>query len=265
MEKLSNAEQSPEIRSVPAQQRVTDRFLSRWLEVALEHPVLLHFLVPVTLLLTSNIVLLYGFNVDPNMPQAIAIDLLIGVTTLIVPLIITYLLLRREIHEILNLTRVGPPSVQRVVRRLISEDLRELVERLDELQAKGCEFRTNEVPKWVHGRCWATLKGSYIGTDTHLPSKYWRTYRNYLEGHRSYLTRTGRDDPTRNDSVRIIFADRAKIEDDKKSDPEGHREFLKWHKENNVALKILSLNRANKLAGNPDHDTRGARNMACWD
>ena len=251
MENLFNSQQNSDT------QTVTERVRSRWLQVALEHPVPVHFAVPVTFLLASKIILVYGFNLQPRLLQEVLIDLLIGVASLMLPSIITYLALRRQIHAILKLVNIGPPSVAGIVLRVITEELQELKENIDKLQSGGRQFAVGTVPKWIQDRYWATLEGPYIGTDSHLPSKFWRKYHKYLDGHQSYLGRI------KHDSIRVIFADQETIEHDAEEEAEMHSKFLTWHKDNHVKLRILSPWRAKQLA--KDRSTRSTTDMSCWD
>jgi hypothetical protein len=237
-----------------------DSLLVRWLVMVRKHGLAVHVAVATMLFVILYILLHYVFHLESGLPHGIAIELIIVLTASVaMPFIITFLPLRRQIHAIIKrLITMGPVGATDVVFRLISEELTKLDTDLEDLRGDGIDVTTETVPGWVRVRCWHTMNGRYIGTDSNLPSEYNRIYADYLESHKSYLSRTGRDD-----SVRIIFRTQASLERDSRENPEKYRDFVDWHKKNKVDLKILSPHRAEKLAKH--HTTKGVTDMACWD
>jgi len=243
-----------------------DRALIGWLKVVRAHPLGVHFIVAFALLLIIDSVLTYVFHVERGMVHGIGTEFVIVLTiSVAIPFILTFLPLRREINKVIHLmTTLGSARAQDVVRRLIGGELGKLVEDVKNLDNDGLRLSTEDVSDWVRARCWDTMYGSYIGTARHLPSTYMDILGNYLMSHHDYLLR--RDslfNEKRRDSVRIMFAEAEELELDKEKSKEKYDEFLEWHNDNEVKVKLLPLRKAEELASH--YQTLGATDMACWD
>jgi hypothetical protein len=253
---LFDAPKNP--RSIRAKiQGLPNRVLIRWLLLLRTHVVWVHLGAALILLIISQIIL-WALKLQHSIPQTIAIEVGIVLTSFLVPPALTLLSLWREIRRIIELISIGPPVATKVVLQLIGRELSEHVESLEALHSAGMPIVTETVPAWVRTRCWEYLDGKYIGTDSNVPSKFNAIYRDYLHGHRGYINRTGRQD-----SCRIIFASRDALEKDRERNPEAFAHFLAWHKTNHVQLLLLDPKRIMQLADY--YKTGGVTDMGAWE
>jgi len=112
------------------------------------------------------------------------------------------------------------------------------------------------------------MNGRYIGTSRHLPSDYMDILREYLNDHALYLQRRYDDKRKERDSIRIVFHEREELKQDWQKHREKYDEFVNWHKDNQVELKLLPWERAKELsekAGLPRDETTQATDMGCWE
>jgi len=203
--------------------------------------------------------LFYIIYPEARLTEQIATESFIVVMSLIIPPSITYWSLRNEMSGLLRrVTTLGPAQSINVVLRLVSQELKQLVKDLEELKGFGVTVGTNKVNQWVGERCWRTMTGRYIGTSSHLPSKYMDILDGYLESQQRYLERTGETD-----SVRIVFLDEEALKKDWKEHRAQYEEFVNWHKDNKTKLILLPPGRANRLAR--IYTPRGATDMGWWD
>jgi SAM-dependent methyltransferase len=97
-----------------------------------------------------------------------------------------------------------------------------------------------EVKFWTE-QCFAFGKGSYDGTDSHVPSDFIRLYPSYLEAHGKMLD-AHQEAP---ENARILIGPHRDFRDDYIEHYEaGYSKFLDWHGEKEVKLLHLEKERA---------------------
>jgi len=233
-----------------------------------QHLIFFHIITAVTIFLSAEYILSRGFHIELGPQHGVGIEVLIVIISAAIPFFITASLLWREIWRLVNLTQIASPRATKPILRLIREELHELEDKLNRLKYYGLELETAGVPDWVQTRCWATMNGRYIGTSRHLPSDYMDILREYLNDHALYLQRRYDDKRKERDSIRIVFHEREVLKQDWQKHREKYDEFVNWHKDNHVELKLLPWERAKELsekAGLPRDETTQATDMGCWE
>jgi hypothetical protein len=219
-------------------------FLNRWLIIARSHPLAIHISVALLLTLLVNVFFLATRLPVPALLESMGVELTIVLTSLAIPIALTVAALRSEFRTIFSLVASGPGAAAPVLLRFVGEELGELQEHLGDLRTQGALIDQGGVSEWVRRRCFVVTKGRYLATDSCVPSVFLSRYTDLMNAHAEYVKRTGRSD-----SVRINVSSAAELAADRESHPLAFDTYVKWHQDNNVALRHLDAADALELAG----------------
>jgi hypothetical protein len=163
-----------------------------------------------------------------------------------IPISATIMAMRGQLGLLVGIVRHTRPAAVPVMLRIVGEELKELEAHVNELQIDGRLFKSNEIPKWVHLRCFSVARGPYLASDALTPSEFMERYERLLGEHAQYLKRLRRRNARR--SVRVNIALEADLALDRSEQPEMYRRYYEWHASNGVQLLHLPRTDAQTLA-----------------
>ncbi|MGA2121500.1 MAG: hypothetical protein ABSG49_05585 [Methanoregula sp.] len=202
--------------------------------------------VPILIMLAIRIFLLIEYPFKPIFEE-IPIDFLGVVIIAIVLRIISLFKIRGPIKELLNVTKSLDKKITAPLLKAIEKDIDEFqIIFKDTLSENGKILSFEEVTDLTH-IFFEIGRGIYLGTDSHIPSEFYRYYPTYLEAQ-------GKNIKTREDSIQTDLSDTRILiikENDLKSDFFYHYEdvlrFITWHQDHKVHLKLIEPDQANLL------------------
>jgi hypothetical protein len=205
--------------------------LSRWVVLVRKHPIMVHFLagLAITVCLDALFALVGVGGAEVWKEPGIELgSVVVGFAT---PLIVTTAALSHQFRRLLAIVRSARPEATPVMLRILSEELREMETKVDELQVVGRSYPSNAIPGWVGIRCFSVTRGRYLGIDTRTPSEFMECYGAFLDEHAAYLRRTGR-----HNSVRVNLAAKSDLLADMRRSPADYEAYYRWHEDNGVRL-----------------------------
>lgn len=164
----------------------------------------------------------------------------------LIPISATIMAMRGQLGLLIGIVRHTRPAAVPVMLRIVGEELKELEAHVNELQIDGHLFKSNEIPKWVHLRCFSVARGPYVASDALTPSEFMERYEPLLDEHAQYLKRLRRRNAR--GSVRVNIANDKDLARDRSKQPEAYRRYYDWHENNDVKLLHLSRTDAETLA-----------------
>lgn len=233
-----------------------DLLLNRWLVLVRARIILVHLIVAAGFVVIADAIL-FSRSSPPSVIDSVAIEALILIASLAVPIILTVVALRLGIRAIFALIADGPAPAAPVLLRFISEELLQLQDHVGDLRTDGLLLTQEDVSEWVRRRCFLVATGRYLASDSCTPSVFMDRYRDLMATHADFLRRLGQCD-----SVRINVASTDDLISDRIEHPLAFAEYIHWHREHRVALLHVDLSDATELA--TQLKLRGVIDWSLW-
>jgi hypothetical protein len=219
--------------------------LSRWLERCLigvlAHPVWFTLVVSLLVVGIANIVLTL-IHTHLGLGTETGLEILILFVAVSVPITLTSIILRSELKTIYTTLSEGPSKAAPILLRFVSEEIRELGEKIADTRSDGIDLEPRVAAAWIRDRCFAVASGSYFATDVLVPSRFLGMYSDYLRAHRKYVEESSCK------SVRINLASTRDLQTDFRKNPAAINRYQQWHIDAGVDLLHLDLERAWEIA-----------------
>jgi hypothetical protein len=222
--------------------RRVSRVLERCLVSVLAHPLPFSLVVSMLVVGIANFVLAQ-MHAHLSLGSEAGVEILILFAAVSVPIVLTLTILRSELKTIYDTLNEGPNKAAPILLRFVSEEIRELGEKIADTRSDGVDLEPWVATAWVRDRCFSVASGNFVATDVLVPSVFMALYSDYLHAHRSYL-----DDTESCVSARINLASTRDLLRDFKNDPITFNRYQRWHTEAGVELLHLDEIRALEIA-----------------
>jgi SAM-dependent methyltransferase len=191
------------------------------------------------------VALLYAMDVHfPGIEGEAAIAIAAFVVSYLVVSQITNLMVGTLVRKIHSIGAAAHGAARATILSFVDRHLDRLDHQVEAMLSRsGALLDIEDVKFWIE-ECFASGKGKYDGTDSHVPSAYIRLYPTYLRAHGQMLD-AHKDAP---ENVRILIGPHGDFRDDYIEHYEmGYRDFLDWHSEKEVKLLHLERERAERF------------------
>jgi hypothetical protein len=205
----------------------------------------------------ANLLLVGVLHGHLSLGAEIGLEAVIVFVGLAIPIGLVLATLWPEMRVIVSIVSGAPPKAMPILLRFVSEELQLLSDRIDDTRSRGIDLEGRVVSSWVRDRCFAVASGTYVATDSLVPSEFLSLYSPYLVAHKKYVERVG----SRN-SVRINLADVDDLRYDAEMNEADWRAYEGWHTENNVDLLYLKADTAQEIA--TDAGLENTVDLAIW-
>lgn len=146
-----------------------------------------------------------------------------------------------EITTLIDQHKQTPAAVRKPIGLFLRHRINQLGRTRHALGDKGLELDRAQLDQFVDA-CFAANEGyRYVGTDSHVPSLFYKLYPTYLDEQRQSKTATDFD-------VRIVFPTESELRADHGSHPVVFEEFLERHLNERVHLLQVNWHAARDLA-----------------
>lgn len=229
--------------SLPFRHRL-EWLASRWLQLRQRSPAVLDGVATVVFAVVL-VALLHA--IDLRLPGVDG-EAVIAVSAFIVSYLVVSQITNLMVGTLVRKVHSIGAAAQGAARPTILSFVDRHLERLDHqveaiLSRSGALLDVEDVKFWTE-QCFAFGKGSYDGTDSHVPSDFIRLYPSYLQAHGEMLDEHAKTSP----NVRILIGPHADFRDDYIEHYEmGYSDFLDWHTEKEVKLLHLEKVRAERF------------------
>lgn len=214
-------------------------------------------IVAVFIIGLANLLMARVLHGHLSLGASFGLEMMIVFIGVAIPIGLTLASLWPEIKVIVSTVSDAPSKATPILLRFVSEELQQLSDRIVETRSSGIDLEGRVVSSWVRDRCFAVASGTYVATDSLVPSDFLSRYSSYLVAHRKYVGRTGCKN-----SVRINLAPVEDLRLDAEMSPEDFRLYCEWHEENGVQLLHLSPEKAHAIAG--EMDLEKTIDLAIW-
>jgi hypothetical protein len=236
----------------------TDKVLRGWLALVQAHGLTVHLASGVILVTLANLLLVGLVGARPGLAEGIVLEVLIVLAAAAVPASLKAATLRRQFRAISSILSEGPAGATPILLRFISEELRELHERIEDVRSVGKDIIDTDVSNWVRERCFSVTTGRYIGLDECVPSRFLELYSDYLHAQQDYLDRPGS-----RRSIRVNVADGEALSQDKAANPAAWKWYVEWHENHKVSLRHCERQTAIRLSRQKNLDS--VIDVAFWE
>ena len=152
-----------------------------------------------------------------------------------VPVLITIASLLNALRPLLRISGQASNRERAPILAFLVDTLARMEVNLLYLRRDGAELEPYEIAAWVR-RCFNNATGSYVGTESHLPSLYKELYSDFLAAHDQYLAKQHEG----TNSVRVLLIDIERLRTDRTDNERDFTEFISWHDDHRVPLLHLS-------------------------
>jgi len=216
--------------------------LERCLIGVLAHPLWFSLIVSLLVVGVANLVLAQ-MDAELSFGSEAGLEVLILFAAVSVPIVLTLTILRSELKTIYSTLNEGPTKAAPILLRFVSEEIRELGEKIADTRTDGVDLEPRVATAWIRDRCFSVASGNFYATDVLVPSVFMGLYEDYLRAHRNYLHGSQSCD-----SVRINVASTRDLVMDFRANPLAVRRYERWHVEAGVELLHLDEVRAMEIA-----------------
>jgi hypothetical protein len=216
------------------------------------------FVVAISIIVSANLLMAEVLHGHLSLGAELGLEAMIVVVGIAIPIGLTLATLWPEIRVIVGIVSSAPSKATPVLLRFVSEELQSLSDRIVDTRSRGIDIERSVVSKWVRDRCFAAASGTYVATDSLVPSEFLSLYSSYLASHAKYVGRTGSAG-----SMRINLASVDDLLVDADVNGEDLREYQGWHVEKEVELLHLDTKRAQAIASDVGLDT--TIDLAIWE